>query len=142
MKIIMSFLLVAFSLLTFQTKVFAAAETQSTQPHSQQESQGYHCPMHPKIKGQQGDSCPKCGMNLTPIGQQTKPHAKHKMTHAKYHCPMHPKVKGQQGDSCPKCGMDLTPIGQQTKPHAKHKMTHAKYHCPMHPKVKGQQGDS
>jgi Heavy metal binding domain len=30
----------------------------------QQEQQNYSCPMHPEVKGNAGDKCPKCGMNL------------------------------------------------------------------------------
>jgi hypothetical protein len=25
----------------------------------------YACPMHPEVKGNKGDKCPKCGMALT-----------------------------------------------------------------------------
>ena len=28
---------------------------------------GYTCPMHPEIRSQQPDNCPKCGMVLVPV---------------------------------------------------------------------------
>ena len=30
----------------------------------------HSCPMHPEIKGNKGDSCPKCGMQLEPLKVQ------------------------------------------------------------------------
>lgn len=62
----------------------------------------YDCPMHPEVVGEKGDTCPKCGMHLTPV--------KEAALSAKYDCPMHSEVVGEKGDTCPKCGMNLTPV--------------------------------
>lgn len=29
----------------------------------------YNCPMHPEVKGKEGDECPKCGMFLEKISK-------------------------------------------------------------------------
>ena len=39
--------------------------------------QGYHCPMHPEVKGAKGDSCPKCGMFLEPVASADSGHKHH-----------------------------------------------------------------
>ncbi|BDY03109.1 heavy metal-binding domain-containing protein [Ferrimonas sp. YFM] len=71
------------------------------------------CPMNPKIVGFEGDSCPKCGMDLEPVAKADR----QAYTHA---CPMNPKIRGFEGDSCPKCGMDLEPMAQAGKGHSHH----------------------
>ncbi|WOT05434.1 heavy metal-binding domain-containing protein [Shewanella youngdeokensis] len=112
---------------------WAPAASAHAHEHSTEQSQSYSCPMHPEVTGSQGDSCPKCGMDLTAtktVGHNcdTCPNkgkgAHHKMNAATHDCPMHPAVKGKKGDSCPECGMDLTPIaasdGADKKSHMHH----------------------
>ncbi|QDF65722.1 hypothetical protein FJQ87_02685 [Shewanella sp. SNU WT4] len=109
----------------------------------------HSCPMHPEVTGVKGDSCPKCGMDLTQTSASGKSHCPSKKAdgdkcpsakqahhgqhaqHTPYDCPMHPEVTGVKGDSCPKCGMDLEPVA-----------TAATHDCPMHPEVTGVKGDS
>ncbi|TKB47658.1 hypothetical protein FCL40_15430 [Ferrimonas sediminicola] len=71
------------------------------------------CPMNPKIVGFEGDSCPKCGMDLEPVAKADR----QAYTHA---CPMNPNIRGFKGDHCPKCGMALEPIAQAGKGHSHH----------------------
>ena len=81
----------------------------------------YACPMHPEVRGKQGDTCAKCGMALTAVEKAP----------GTFSCPMHPECKGKMGDKCPKCGMNLT-AGQKAAGEAC---------CPMHPECKGKMGD-
>ncbi|WP_442852229.1 heavy metal-binding domain-containing protein [Shewanella benthica] len=49
--------------------------------HEQDTSADTHaCPMNAEITGKEGDTCPKCGMNLEPMQAQadTKPAVHHK----------------------------------------------------------------
>ncbi|MCG9697851.1 hypothetical protein L1D21_12985 [Shewanella sp. Isolate11] len=126
--------------------------------HSEHAAQTYHCPMHPEVVGEKGDTCPKCGMNLELVKAaghhdgkacENCPKHQHKKHQAAYHCPMHPEVVGDKGDTCPKCGMNLEAMkaekaGENCKNCPKHKqqMQTADYHCPMHPEVVGDKGDT
>ena len=38
----------------------------------QHRNQQFTCPMHPEVTGTQGDTCPKCGMNLEPKATEVK----------------------------------------------------------------------
>ncbi|MGL4615181.1 MAG: heavy metal-binding domain-containing protein [Shewanella sp.] len=55
------------------TGVFA---TETPRPHqhskadSQQQAHTHACPMDPDVTGNQGDSCPKCGMDLEPLSTE------------------------------------------------------------------------
>lgn len=40
-----------------------------------EQAETYHCPMHPEVTGEKGDSCPKCGMFLTPVTATENTHA-------------------------------------------------------------------
>jgi transcription initiation factor IIE alpha subunit len=117
MKTLISLVLTVFILAASAPMAFA-----ETHVHGQHGAQNYHCPMHPEVKGQQGDTCPKCGMNLEQVKATSGHHhdAKRcddcpehdKDNHMKsaYDCPMHPEVTGKKGDTCPKCGMNLEPV--------------------------------
>ncbi|MDE3137775.1 MAG: heavy metal translocating P-type ATPase [Acidobacteriota bacterium] len=63
---------------------------------------GYTCPMHPEVKTEKQEPCPKCGMALEPLSflpaQKTQ-----------YTCPMHPEIVQDEPGTCPKCGMALEP---------------------------------
>jgi Cu+-exporting ATPase len=58
--------------------------------------------MHPEVKTEKQEPCPKCGMALEPVSislpQKTE-----------YTCPMHPEVVQDTPGNCPKCGMALEP---------------------------------
>ncbi|GGD32661.1 hypothetical protein GCM10011343_23420 [Flavobacterium orientale] len=43
------------------TSVNSSAETQETK------EMAYACPMHPEVNGNSGETCPKCGMDLTAV---------------------------------------------------------------------------
>ncbi len=64
---------------------------------------GYTCPMHPEVKTEKQEPCPKCGMALEPLSflpaQKTQ-----------YTCPMHPEIVQDEPGACPKCGMALEPM--------------------------------
>jgi len=64
---------------------------------------GYTCPMHPEVKTEKQEPCPKCGMALEPLAivplQKTQ-----------YTCPMHPEIVQDEPGACPKCGMALEPM--------------------------------
>src|SRR5258705_664293 len=61
------------------------------------------CPMHPEVRQNKPDSCPKCGMALEPL---TVSPPKQKV---EYTCPMHPQVVRDAPGNCPICGMALEP---------------------------------
>src|SRR5258708_5387217 len=63
---------------------------------------GYTCPMHPEVRSQEQDSCPKCGMGL----ERVTPLAGSKV---EYTCPMHPQIVRAAPGACPICGMALEP---------------------------------
>jgi Cu+-exporting ATPase len=64
---------------------------------------GYTCPMHPEVKTENQEPCPKCGMALEPLSflpaQKTQ-----------YTCPMHPEIVRDEPGACPICGMALEPM--------------------------------
>lgn len=61
----------------------------------------YTCPMHPEIRSAQPGNCPKCGMTLEPLNDNTA------QAGIEYVCPMHPEVIRTEPGDCPKCGMSL-----------------------------------
>ena len=66
-------------------------------------SNEYTCPMHPEVRQQGPDDCPKCGMALEPLLAAPPP------TKTEYTCPMHPEIVRDKPGSCPICGMALEP---------------------------------
>lgn len=128
MKTLLSLILSTFILIS-------AAPMATAHEHSQHKADNQHhqmkadhaCPMHPEVTGKQGDTCPKCGMNLTKAQASSEQHKncascpKHKAhehkhdkaahTHA---CPMNSSITGKEGDTCPKCGMNLEPMQAKT----------------------------
>ncbi|MGO1592097.1 heavy metal translocating P-type ATPase [Ancrocorticia sp.] len=98
----------------------------------------YVCPMHPEVRQDHPGSCPKCGMDLVPAGEEGHGHHGHEHHHAatdvatapaktktqkeskkssssnqddvEYTCPMHPEIRQMGPGSCPKCGMALEPV--------------------------------
>ncbi|GIU40171.1 hypothetical protein TUM4438_00730 [Shewanella sairae] len=131
MKTLISLALSALLVLSWGPTASANEHHHAHKGQHAAQHQAYACPMHPEVTGNQGDSCPKCGMDLEANKTAAKTHAincdscpnkescpnkagkhhKHmsKHTHA---CPMNPAITGQAGDSCPKCGMDLEPIAK------------------------------
>lgn len=45
------------------------SEDMNAHQHANHDS-AYACPMHPEVKGNKGDKCPKCGMALTPVNKE------------------------------------------------------------------------
>lgn len=110
--------------------------------HHHHQQQKYTCPMHPEIIQDGPGTCPKCGMNLVPVGAKQDPTASqhhhhdvghkmpmtdakheqvarqavaaHKDGHGfqKYTCPMHPQVVQDGPGKCPLCGMTLVPLSK------------------------------
>jgi predicted RNA-binding Zn-ribbon protein involved in translation (DUF1610 family) len=62
----------------------------------------YTCSMHPEVKTDKPDECPKCGMKLKKIEMK-----RDKAMAKTYTCSMHPEVKSDKPDECPKCGMKM-----------------------------------
>lgn len=81
----------------------AAESTAGIGPSSAEETMAYTCPMHPEVRQDKPDSCPKCGMALEPT-VLTAASAK-----VEYTCPMHPQIVRDDPGSCPICGMALEP---------------------------------
>jgi len=63
----------------------------------------FTCPIHPEIREQQPDNCPKCGMALEPLSESLG------KTKTEYTCPMHPEIVRNEPGDCPICGMALEP---------------------------------
>ncbi len=146
MKTLISLVLSAFILISIALAVNAGQHEHTA--HAQHAD--HACPMHPEVTGEKGDTCPKCGMNLTKVesshskhkagcGEDCKSCPNHANKHAAKHsadthaCPMNPAITGKAGDTCHKCGMNLETI-QQAKAD-----THA---CPMNPAITGKKGDT
>ncbi|GGI78253.1 hypothetical protein GCM10007978_14930 [Shewanella hanedai] len=124
MKTLLSLILSAFIFVSIVPVTFAHEHAEHQQHAQHHEMKTDHaCPMHPEVTGKQGDTCPKCGMNLTQNQAASEQHKnctscpKHK-THSHEHgetanthaCPMNPSITGKEGDTCPKCGMNLEPM--------------------------------
>src|SRR6516164_9064112 len=58
--------------------------------------------MHPEVRQNHPDSCPKCGMALEPLVPAPT-------ANTEYVCPMHPQIVRSESGSCPICGMTLEP---------------------------------
>jgi FtsP/CotA-like multicopper oxidase with cupredoxin domain len=75
------------------------------------------CPMHPEVRSDEPGRCPKCGMNLVPVEDESgeKENARSDATPSsgEYVCPMHPEVRSDEPGSCPKCGMFLVPVEEE-----------------------------
>ena len=136
MKILISLILSAFILISVVPAVSAHDHSQQQEQAQQHEMKADHaCPMPPEVTGQKGDTCPKCGMNLTAVtsasnGQSCNncPHHKasaheHGASADTHACPMNAEITGKEGDTCPKCGMNLEPMQAKadTKPAVHHK---------------------
>ncbi len=110
-NVILSAIVMAFVMVSCNQK---SKETESTKTETSSEL--YACPMHPEVTGKKGESCSKCGMELTePVTQTQTTHEEKKTESTKtetsselYACPMHPEVQGKKGEMCSKCGMELT----------------------------------
>jgi membrane fusion protein, copper/silver efflux system len=74
------------------------------------------CPMHPEIRESEQTPCPLCGMDLTPVYEDTHDGTEHDHDADGdpeidyWTCPMHPEIREDEPGSCPICGMDLTPV--------------------------------
>jgi FtsP/CotA-like multicopper oxidase with cupredoxin domain len=67
------------------------------------QTSSYACPMHPEVTDSKPGTCPKCGMQLVPVQEETTEPS------SSYVCPMHPEVTDSKPGTCPKCGMQLVP---------------------------------
>lgn len=107
-----------------------------------QHTSQYTCPMHPQVIKDAEGVCPKCGMDLVPVGDQQDHHQTHTQHHhkssaepkehihhaeAKYICPMHPMVIKDAPGICPMCGMELVPME-----HAGHHDEKSDHHAGHH----------
>jgi Cu+-exporting ATPase len=63
----------------------------------------YTCPMHPEVRRDGPNSCPKCGMALEPLKIEAP------VEKIEYTCPMHPEIVRDKPGNCPICGMALEP---------------------------------
>ena len=63
MKNLLSLILSAFIFVSIAPVTFAHEHSEHAQHHEIKTD--HACPMHPEVTGKQGDTCPKCGMNLT-----------------------------------------------------------------------------
>ncbi|HNX50608.1 MAG TPA: efflux RND transporter periplasmic adaptor subunit [Thermoanaerobaculaceae bacterium] len=80
---------------------------------STQQTEKYHCPMHPTYIADRPGDCPICGMRLVPAEERIAP-----TTVPAYTCPMHQEVTAERPGRCPKCGMELVATGAVTPPAA------------------------
>lgn len=93
----------------------------------------YTCPMHPEIQSDKPGKCPKCGMTLIEMdeqshgGMESMQHTSHtpkENTHQNqeifYTCPMDPDVIQDTPGNCPKCGMKLVPMNSEHVGHEDH----------------------
>ena len=62
----------------------------------------FTCPMHPEVRANRTDSCPKCGMELEAIVPSL-------VARTEWTCPMHPEIVRDAPGNCPICGMALEP---------------------------------
>jgi len=83
---------------------FIGSKAGSDPPSESAYSQGriYTCPMHPEVRQEGPETCPKCGMALEPLNPEAT-------GRTEYTCPMHPEVVQDHPGHCPKCGMALEP---------------------------------
>lgn len=66
-------ILLVFALATTFSLVLTSCGGSKTE---QAEEIGYACPMHPEVKGKEGDTCSKCGMALEKLESEVE-HANH-----------------------------------------------------------------
>jgi Cu+-exporting ATPase len=66
-------------------------------------SADYTCPMHPEVRQEKSDACPKCGMALEPVSPSFT------VVKTEWTCPMHPEIIRHTPGTCPTCGMALEP---------------------------------
>jgi Cu+-exporting ATPase len=64
---------------------------------------GFTCPMHPEVRAEKPEPCPKCGMALEQVAVPAPP------AKVEYVCPMHPQIVRDAPGACPICGMALEP---------------------------------
>jgi len=61
--------LLVFILATFLLSALTSCGGQKTQ---EKQEVVYACPMHPDVKGKEGDKCSQCGMNLEKVEEKEK----------------------------------------------------------------------
>ncbi len=73
-------------------------------------AESYICPMHPHISGEEGDTCPICGMTLVPKAEKNPKGNENKEKKILYWvAPMDPNYR-QDGPGKSPMGMDLVPV--------------------------------
>ena len=80
----------------------------------------FTCPMHPEVRSDEPGRCPKCGMNLVPVeeesGEEEDAGTEAAPTGGGFTCPMHPEVRSDEPGACPQCGMYLVPVEGEPPP--------------------------
>jgi hypothetical protein len=81
LKITLGIAAMSFAILTVQSCGNQETKTEEIQTETRDhkgkhmEMDAFACPMHPEVTGKDGDTCTKCGMDLTPISGED--HAEH-----------------------------------------------------------------
>ncbi|MEO7489750.1 MAG: efflux RND transporter periplasmic adaptor subunit, partial [Ferruginibacter sp.] len=107
--------------------IFSACNENKPGAQTENHSSGsmrYTCPM-PKdsVFSNKPGKCPKCGMDLIPMGDHTMHSGVNATENTKsntkaYTCPMHPQVQSDTVGTCPICGMQLEKTKSIAEPNA------------------------
>lgn len=70
-------ILVAVALATTLSFAIVSCGTQKTEAAEEVAEAVYACPMHPDVKGKEGDTCNQCGMALEKVEAEESHHEQH-----------------------------------------------------------------
>jgi Cu(I)/Ag(I) efflux system membrane fusion protein len=115
----------------------------------------YECACCPDVHSSEPGECPKCHMELTPVGSNlegtmegTHMTAPESQASQVWTCSMHPDVRSDQPGQCPDCHMDLVPLSpdpEEGKVSADPETGKAdqeevkEWTCGMHPAIRSEQ---
>lgn len=74
-KITFSLIIALFSLSS--VSLTSCGPSQKTEEQENHEAMDHTCPMHPEVRGKEGETCPHCGMALEKIEQNETDHGAH-----------------------------------------------------------------